>query len=298
MAIFGKDGTVTYEGAVLAVESRTVRIMSDVWAIEYYATVIEADGVSKVVTLGNDEFREYMSTAKVDAPQAVIEKWKAEVKAAQERALAEEIARDRAARAENFCSRIEAGRNVVVVRGRKVAIGTKGTVKIVRGGNYGTSALIATVVKDVWVNIGNLAVDHALLTNGEPISGETWESVQAAMMREEDARLAAMPKNGDKVRFKADPSRQGVVFWVRGDRLGFKETPSSDPVWANASDVEAVTADFTIPENIAASLPAPFNRLSVLKPDGDKYLALDVKGRVIAMMPPTSAMALIERVSA
>ena len=298
MAIFGKDGTVTYEGAVLAVESRTVRIMSDVWAIEYYATVIEADGVSKVVTLGNDEFREYMSTATVDAPQAVIEKWKAEVKAAQERALAEEIARDRAARAENFCSRIEAGRNVVVVRGRKVAIGTKGTVKIVRGGNYGTSALIATVVKDVWVNIGNLAVDHALLKNGEPISGETWESVQAAMMREEDARLAAMPKNGDKVRLKGNPARQGVVFWVRGDRLGFKETPSSDPVWANASDVEAVTADFTIPENIAASLPAPFNRLSVLKPDGDKYLALDVKGRVIAMMPPTSAMALIGRVSA
>ena len=298
MAIFGKDGTVTYEGAVLAVENRTVRIMSDVWAIEYYATVLEADGSTKVVTLGNDEFREHMSTAKVDAPQAVIEKWKAEVKAAQERALAEEIARDRAARAENFCSRIEAGRNVVVVRGRKVAIGTKGTVKIVRGGNYGTSALIATVVKDVWVNIGNLAVDHALLKNGEPISGETWESVQAAMMREEDARLAAMPKNGDKVRFKGDPSRQGVVFWVRGDRLGFKETPSSDPVWANASDVEAVAADFTIPENIAASLPAPFNRLSVLKPDGDKYLALDVKGRVIAMMPPTSAMALIERVSA
>ena len=298
MAIFGKDGTVTYEGAVLAVENRTVRIMSDVWAIEYYATVLEADGSTKVVTLGNDEFREHMSTAKVDAPQAVIEKWKAEVKAAQERALAEEIARDRAARAENFCSRIEAGRNVVVVRGRKVAIGTKGTVKIVRGGNYGTSALIATVVADVWVNIGNLAVDHALLKNGEPISGETWESVQAAMMREEDARLAAMPKNGDKVRFKGDPSRQGVVFWVRGDRLGFKETPSSDPVWANASDVEAVAADFTIPENIAASLPAPFNRLSVLKPDGDKYLALDVKGRVIAMMPPTSAMALIERVSA
>ena len=298
MAIFGKDGTVTYEGAVLAVENRTVRIMSDVWAIEYYATVLEADGSTKVVTLGNDEFREHMSTAKVDAPQAVIEKWKAEVKAAQERALAEEIARDRAARAENFCSRIEAGRNVVVVRGRKVAIGTKGTVKIVRGGNYGTSALIATVVADVWVNIGNLAVDHALLKNGEPISGETWESVQAAMMLEEDARLAAMPKNGDKVRFKGDPSRQGVVFWVRGDRLGFKETPSSDPVWANASDVEAVAADFTIPENIAASLPAPFNRLSVLKPDGDKYLALDVKGRVIAMMPPTSAMALIERVSA
>ena len=58
MAIFGKDGTVTYEGAVLAVENRTVRIMSDVWAIEYYATVIEADGVTKVVTLGNDEFRE------------------------------------------------------------------------------------------------------------------------------------------------------------------------------------------------------------------------------------------------
>lgn len=298
MAIFGKDGTVTYEGAVLAVESRTVRIMSDVWAIGYYATVIEADGSTKVVTLGNDEFREYMSTATVDAPLAVIEKWKAEVKAAQERALAEEIARDRAARAENFCSRIEAGRNVVVVRGRKVPVGTKGTVKIVRGGNYGTSALIATAVKDVWVNIGNLAVDHALLTNGEPISGETWESVQAAMMREEDARLAAMPKNGDKVRLKADPARQGVIFWVRGDRLGFKETPSSDPVWANASDVEAVTAEFTIPENVAASLPAPFNRLSVLKPDGDKYLALDVKGRVIAMMPPTSAMALIERVSA
>lgn len=298
MAIFGKDGTVTYEGAVLAVESRTVRIMSDVWAIGYYATVIEADGSTKVVTLGNDEFREYMSTATVDAPQAAIEKWKAEVKAAQERALAEEIARDRAARAENFCSRIEAGRNVVVVRGRKVPVGTKGTVKIVRGGNYGTSALIATAVKDVWVNIGNLAVDHALLNNGEPISGETWETVQAAMMREEDARLAAMPKNGDKVRLKADPARQGVIFWVRGDRLGFKETPSSDPVWANASDVEAVTADFTIPENVAASLPAPFNRLSVLKPDGDKYLALDVKGRVIAMMPPTSAMALIGRVSA
>ena len=298
MAIFGKDGTVTYEGAVLAVESRTARIMSDVWAIEYYATVLEADGSTRNVTLGNDEFYEYMSTATVDAPQAVIEKWEAEVKAAQERALAEEIARDRAARAENFCSRIEAGRKVVVVRGRKVKVGTKGTVKIVRGGNYGTSALIATSGDDVWVNIGNLAVDHALLTNGEPISGETWESVQAAMMLEEDARLAAMPKNGDKVRFKGDPSRQGVVFWVRGDRLGFKETPSSDPVWANASDVEAVTADFTIPENIAASLPAPFNRLSVLKPDGDKYLALDVKGRVIAMMPPTSAMALIERVSA
>lgn len=297
MAIKHNDGTVTHEGAVISTGGSIVRIMSDVWATEFHCVVVNPDGTYATVYLGNDEFGT-TGSATVDAPQAVIEKWKAEVKAAQERALAEEIARDRAARAENFCSRIEAGRKVVVVRGRKVPVGTKGTVKIVRGGNYGTSALIATVVKDVWVNIGNLAVDHALLTNGEPISGETWETVQAAMMREEDARLAAMPKNGDKVRLKADPARQGVVFWVRGDRLGFKETPSSDPVWANASDVEAVTADFTIPENIAASLPAPFNRLSVLKPDGDKYLALDVKGRVIAMMPPTSAMALIERVSA
>ena len=172
MAIFGKDGTVTYEGAVLAVESRTARIMSDVWAIEYYATVVEADGSTRNVTLGNDEFYEYMSTATVDAPQAVIEKWKAEVKAAQERALAEEIARDRAARAENFCTRIDAGRKVVVVRGRKVKVGTKGTVKIVRSSGYGTSALLATSGDDVWVNIGNLTIDHALLKNGEPISGE------------------------------------------------------------------------------------------------------------------------------
>lgn len=298
MAIFGKDGTVTYEGAVISTGNSIVRIMSDVWATEYHAVVVQGDDTYAIVHLGNDEFYEYMSTATVDAPQAVIEKWEAEVKAAQERALAEEIARDRAARAENFCTRIDAGRKVVVVRGRKVKVGTKGTVKIVRSSGYGTSALLATSGDDVWVNIGNLAVDHALLKNGEPISGETWESVQAAMMSEENARLAAMPKNGDKVRLKADPARQGVVFWVRGDRLGFKETPSSDPVWANASDVEAVTADFTIPENIAASLPAPFNRLSVLKPDGDKYLALDVKGRVIAMMPSTSAMALIERVSA
>jgi len=294
MAIINKsDGTVSYAGAVLAIDCRTVRIMSDVWASESCATVLCDDGATKIVTLGNDEFG-YASTAEVDAPHAVIEKWKA----AQERALAEEIARDRAYRAENYCTRIEAGRKVVVVRGRKVKVGTKGTVKTVRSGAYGTSALIATDTAAVWwINIGNLAVEHALLNNGEPISGETWESVQAAMMAEEDARLAAMPKNGDKVRLKSDPSRQGVVFWVRGDRLGFKEAPTADPVWANASEVEAVTADFTIPANIAASLPAPFNRLSVLKPDGDKYVALDEKGRMIATMPLTSAMVLIERVS-
>jgi len=291
------DGAVSYEGRVLAIKHHTVRIMSDVWANERVAILSEEDGTTRPLSLGNDEFG-YSFDAVVDAPPEVIAAWEAAVEAA--RLLREEqgLAHARERQARDYVGRVENGRNVVVARGRKIPRGTKGTVVVIRSGTYGMSALVRNGNEEFWISVNNLDNDHPLLKNGEPVEGQTWVSVRDAMVKEDDARRAALPKKGDEVFLKSNPEKKGLIFWMKGDRIGFKEAPMDEPTWANVSEVEIVPPTISIPSNVAKSLPAPFNRVYKIKPEGGKYAALDAHGRVIALLPNESAKILIDQVAA
>lgn len=139
-------GEVRYTGAVLSTFDKCERIMSDVWAQVFYARVWDAATKSvKVINLGADEFGLTLK-ATVDATPEVVEaagRWsKAQaLKAARRTARYENAAAvDRAVAA---AKAVVTGREVEVVKGRKVPIGTTGVAFWVGNSGYGQSVGIA-----------------------------------------------------------------------------------------------------------------------------------------------------------
>ncbi|MFA5618214.1 MAG: hypothetical protein WDK95_15385 [Syntrophorhabdaceae bacterium] len=153
--------TVTYEGRVLATYCDECRVMSDVYVMASYATVIEADGTYKNVLYNyNFELDTRNGVAIVDAPEDVIQAWnthkqvllthrrRQEYDAALLRVQEEETRRK---------NRPEKGKVMRVARGRKVKIGTVGEVFFVRDGRVGLNVTgkkdaKGWAVDPVWVN--------------------------------------------------------------------------------------------------------------------------------------------------
>lgn len=118
----------TFDGLVVGTFSRTERIMSDVWADVFYVRVWdEAEGRVRDWAYGNSEFGSSAATVTVDASDAVKAKaaaWDA-LKATEAAQREVEASIDREVRA---AKRLGRGKDVDVVRGRKVKIGTKGRI--------------------------------------------------------------------------------------------------------------------------------------------------------------------------
>jgi len=147
-------------GRVCRLSQKNERIMSDVWATCFYAHVLTADGKVRIVGYGNDEFGGGRAT--VDADETVMAAYlEAERQAEQERRRAEEIAVE-AARREREREEAAAprrGRTVRVVRGRKVPLGTTGTVGWYGETRYGIRVGIDTDKGErVWTDANNVEV--------------------------------------------------------------------------------------------------------------------------------------------
>lgn len=112
----------THDGAVLDFISRDVRIMSDVWASFRYARVWDGSKIIEVAVEGDGT---KFADAAVDATpeiKAAAAAWEANETAKREKAARIASVDKRIA----YARAIEVGKDVEVVRGRKVKIGSKG----------------------------------------------------------------------------------------------------------------------------------------------------------------------------
>ncbi len=146
--------TIRYVGRVLETYVKEVREMSDVYALQTFATVLDDNG----------DFveREAGGNVEVDASTELVARWtewrslRAEFKAVQDRVrAARKAAKDAAVEA----AAPRKGKLVVVAKGRKTPIGTVGVVMWEGGGTYGPTSKIRTLEgKEIWIATSNLEV--------------------------------------------------------------------------------------------------------------------------------------------
>jgi hypothetical protein len=154
VAVTHKDGKVEFAGKVLGFETSVERIMSDVWADIRYAVVF--DGGIRRVPVSNSEFGSYGVTATVDADAETYAAARAFLTA---QAL-DGYRRDRARRASDAAAAALApavGRDVTVVRGRKVKLGTSGKVFWMGTTRFGLRVGLKTAAGEtVWIAASNV----------------------------------------------------------------------------------------------------------------------------------------------
>lgn len=112
------------------------------------------------------------------------------------------------------------GDMVRVVRGRKVKIGTEGAV-----------------VAESWRHFGGRAggaMRHSLKLD----SGEWVDAANCARLIDAPAVLEV----GMRYVVKLKSGATGHVFWKRDMRIGIRATRTSEPVWANVTDVTEIVS--------------------------------------------------------
>jgi hypothetical protein len=154
----GYDGGADYAGAVLGTVGKDVRIMSDVWAWVTYARVWDGAAV-KLVPVSNSEFGAH-GTVVADATPAVLA-----AVAAFEAAAAVAAEKARVAATVDYeiavAMKVAVGKDVTVVKGRKVKVGSAGRVFWMGDGRYGMRVGIElTDGNRVFTALSNLAVTN------------------------------------------------------------------------------------------------------------------------------------------
>lgn len=195
---------------------------------------------------------------------------------------------------------VDKGSQVVVVAGRKLPIGTRGTVKWIGDGEFGTRVGILTPDADnlVYTALRNVKVVYPGLEVGMTPAGG-WQRLYEYVK----SGLRHLPRRGHKVRRRSDGS-EGVVFWTdaNGGRLGYKDA-ANETVWADASDVDHLldTEGPTpyepafvpvIPqrsqsdwERLLAGYPAPFCDIRSFELSDGSWQARDWKGGHVCTLP-------------
>ena len=157
----------TYQGRVVAVESRIERVMSDIYADVGVAVVINDDGSFTRIGLGAQfELNPDYQTALVDASAMdcqAYSKFLADQQAARELARSEDHAMQ-------MVKTIKIGSRIIVTRGRKVPKGTVGVVLFLTNGSYGTRVGFTSEgqTDTLWTNLSNVEVSHP---NIDPVTG-------------------------------------------------------------------------------------------------------------------------------
>ena len=246
----------THVGLVMGeTHSRTVRVMSDIYADENFVMVWNPEKkMTEEVSLGtNFELSTSYGSATVDIDPGVLA-----LVAEQKRARDEQARKDAQARAEALAeenakkamTKPRVGSMVTVVSGRKVKKGTRGEVTWMGPGYSGGTRL---GIKDAagkthWTDASNVEVDlPAGLASGQAPAGG-WKALHDAEEKTRQEWEKTFPKKGDIV--QNDQGILGKVFWARGSRLGFKRGlrpgKDEDPIWANAWEVSILNPDGTV----------------------------------------------------
>ena len=325
------DAEVTHVGLVMSSSwSKECRVMSDVYADRFSCRVWNAEkGLAEILNLGtnfeNDSRRGHV--VGVDAAPEVIAAYKLRCELAEKaREEANEKARlahyEADARSELLALR--RGSEVVVVKGRKVPKGTRGTISWMGEGNYG--ARVGIVVnegdKPLYTAESNVV---AVLPGGNPEDVPVGGWI-AALAAHRDARAEwsrTLPKKGDKVRVLSS----GIVMtvgWARDSRLGLKRKGAKrgeDFTWANASEVHLLSSDgeevasgpepkaalkvapkvepAAAPASPLSVMPEPYCRIhDVCKDSEGNYSAFDAGGRFLLLLPEPSALLVLSYLEA
>lgn len=271
----------TYEGATLdTYTDHNVRVMSDVWA-DLYGALVWCDEKQKPIKIGtgNSEFGSGTKVT-IDATaevQAKYEAWQAaEAAKAEERRIHNEaMERDRhlKARESEARSRLignpRKGDTVVVVKGRKVPKGTVGIIKWEGASDYGPRIGMAVEGENKLVYTSPSNVE-GIFPGLKP--GETPEGGWAALAERLRTELVA-PAKGHRVR--GTDNKEGKVMWVApdGSRLGFKEKPKSDPIWADTKDVTRLLDDGTTAAYVTELVAVAEGAVRPIRSDADALLA-------------------------
>ena len=330
----GSEGALkpTYEGRVLAEKTTySVRVMSDVWADLYHAVIWDDETDAPItVGLGNSEFGCDV-TAEVDADEETLAKyevWKeaerirkeAEAEAhrvAEEKRLAEEAEET----AKRNALAVRKGVKVRVVKGRKVAKGTEGVCFWEGHGQYGPRIGLKEEDGTVhWTATSNCVALLDDVPHGTTPDGG-WRAYMEARYQAEEAAAALLPKKGEWVCLTADETKFGRIFWVKGERLGFKMNPRNrdeEPTWANAGEVTVLTGDprkggrtarnggeriapAAAPEaktNPMADMPYPYCAIAKLEVVDGMWKAFDAEGGFLLDLTPDAAIKLMEKMAA
>jgi hypothetical protein len=136
---------VTYEGCVVSLTERNWHDDSDFMAVVWD----EATGKFTEVMYATTRGWTYLNSASVDATPEVAARWAAEVE--------QRNADYRARVAEAEAKAVVKGGHAKVVKGRKVPVGTEGTVIWIGAGRYGTRVGIKDAEGTVhWTARGNV----------------------------------------------------------------------------------------------------------------------------------------------
>ena len=195
---------------------------------------------------------------------------------------------------------VQKGTTVVVSRGRKVPRGTVGVVKWEGDGEYGPRVGLAVEGEDKLVYTAHKNVDSiypGLLPGQTPEGG--WVELYARVQREQ-----LLPQKGHRVKHR-DSKQVGTVFWVQGDRIGFK-TDTKVTCWADAEEVWLLSGPLevqldyrvvipAVPEVLriavdGRSLPTPFNEITTLERCLNGYRGLNSRDEYVATVPSDVAL--------
>jgi hypothetical protein len=299
----------THAGLVIGSTTRCVRVMSDIYSDETYAQVWNPEHarVDEVHVGGAFELNTRHAKVVVDAPPEVfafIQGQRAEAALRADEQRKTEAAQVEEARAKREILAPLKGRTVVVVGGRKVKKGTKGTV-------FWTDSPTNPArvgMKDAndathWVDARWCeAVYSDFPVGGAPACG--WLAYRNALREQEEGFKATLPKvkKGDEVTL-ASTGLTGKVFWTKDTRLGLHFGEEKDAggnyvhkAWGDLVDVCAVNGitvsvvptpapapasaapEFVAHDEAGEALPWPYSAISYLDMESGVYAAYDAEG--------------------
>lgn len=303
---------VTHVGLVMSESRRReIRAMSDVWCDEFSCDVWNPETrrpESIVLGTNFDEHSEF-GVAVVDVSPEIRAEWDAVLATqAAERAISDarqaEIDAEQAAK--NEVLEIKFGSEVVVVGGNKVPRGTRGKCIGIYDGNYGGKrvGILDAAGGKHYTNKENCrGVIPGCHVDYVPPGG--WRAYRDALPPEVEVMV---PNKNNRVRRISD-GLEGVVFWVKGTRLGFKAPGSQEAIWADAGEVVILDIKGNVknpppvaqePEppreppkvNPLAHLPPPYcNIRGILPPIGDNpsWTAVDERGEFLMNLTEAGA---------
>lgn len=279
----------THVGLVVGfLPSREIRVMSDVYAMAHFVTVYDpATKTSHELRIGtNFENDTRSGVATVDIlpeHKAVMAKAAAAAKVKADAYRSAKEAEEVAAKAARLEAEARAavlpvviGAEVVVIKGRKVKVGTRGVVFWAKDGEYGPRVgLKDSMGKEHWTSEDNVkTVVPGMGPYDTPVEG--WAEYSAKSAVHSDAWHKAAPKKGSDVIHLASGVR-GYVFWKDGVRIGVKRKGAKkgeDAIWCDAWEVSLVARDGTATAVPRYPAPLPFTAAPVAPKAG--FTDLDV----------------------
>lgn len=285
----------THHGLVVGSETRCVRVMSDVYSDENYATVFNpVDGKFESLHIGGAfELNAKSGTAIRDIGPEI----EAIITENNRKAAIEQRSRliaDAIERAKTDVLAPRKGRTVRVVGGRKVPKGTIGKVFWVDAYEPTRVGIKDAADNTHWVNAAYcVAIYPEFAYGSEPPCG--W---LAYRQWQEAAAVAVVPTIPKGAVVTLTHGKTGTVFWTKDHRIGVRHSENKDEngnwadvTWTEVTEVTVLNGVTVIKTPVVnpplpVPLPFPYSEIAWIEGSGDVYRARTVKGEVVMELDP------------